>query len=217
MKLTRLALLSCCVAMAMSASAFATTIAGWTFETSIPTTAGPHAAEVGTGAALGSHASGSAVYSNPAGNGSAESFSSNFWSVGDYYQFSTSTLGYSGLVLTFDATGSNTGPADFKVQASTDGVSFSDIGFSYALTNDGWSASTANPVSTRSTALPASLNNQASIFVRLVQDTATAINGNPVATGGTSRIDNVLITSIPEPTTIGLALASLGGLLIRRK
>jgi hypothetical protein len=205
------------VALAMSASAFATTIAGWTFETSVPTTAGPHAAEVGTGAALGSHTSASAVYSNPAGNGSIESFSSNFWSAGDYYQFSTSTLGYSGLVLTFDATGSNTGPAAFKVQASTDGVSFSDIGFSYTLTNDTWSVSTANPVSTRSTALPASLENQASIFVRFVQDTDASINGGTVATGGTSRIDNVFIASVPEPTTLGLAMASLSFLLIRRK
>ena len=37
------------------------------------------------------HASASTVWSNPAGNGSLKSISSNNWSVGDYYQFSFST------------------------------------------------------------------------------------------------------------------------------
>src|SRR5690349_21798851 len=72
-------------------------IADWTFETSVPTTAGPYVAEGGVNAATsfasGLHA-GASVYSNPAGAGSAESFSSTAWAIGDYYQFTSSTIGY---------------------------------------------------------------------------------------------------------------------------
>src|SRR5438105_15687052 len=76
-------------------------IAQWTFETSAPTTAGPIAPEVGSGSASGSHA-GAAVYSSPAGNGSVHSYSANTWAVGDYWQFQTSTLGSSGISLSWD-------------------------------------------------------------------------------------------------------------------
>ncbi len=53
-----------------ASSAMAGTIADWTFETSIPSTAGPYSPEVGAGSATGSHAAAS-TYSSPAGNGSA--------------------------------------------------------------------------------------------------------------------------------------------------
>ena len=61
-----------------------------------------------------------AVWSNPAGNGSAKSLSSNNWATGDYYQFTLtiSDSEFSGLGLSvyrFDQTGSNTGPKDFQL------------------------------------------------------------------------------------------------------
>src|SRR5690242_3123267 len=76
----------------------AATIATWTFETTAPATAGPFAPEVGAGAATGFHA-GATTYSSPAGNGSAKSFSSNTWAVGDYYQFQVSTLGQQDIAV----------------------------------------------------------------------------------------------------------------------
>ena len=75
-----------------------TVVADWTFETSMPATAGPFTAEIGAGSALGFHA-GTTVYSTPAGNGSAHSFSSTAWSVGDYYQFQVSTVGNPNVAL----------------------------------------------------------------------------------------------------------------------
>src|SRR5277367_2253104 len=91
----------------------ADTLADWTFETSLPTTAGPFTPEsglnMGTSQATGSHA-GAATYSSPSGNGSTRSFSSTTWAVGDYYQFTTSTVGYSAVQFQFDQTSSNTGP-----------------------------------------------------------------------------------------------------------
>ncbi|HEV7397606.1 MAG TPA: hypothetical protein VGN86_13940, partial [Pyrinomonadaceae bacterium] len=68
------------------------------------------------------HASASTVWSNPAGNASVKSVSSNNWAVGDYYQFLFSTSGYTAISITWDQTGSATGPRDFKVQYSTNGT-----------------------------------------------------------------------------------------------
>ncbi|HEY2154598.1 MAG TPA: hypothetical protein VGH33_03145, partial [Isosphaeraceae bacterium] len=64
--------------LSIASTARADVIADWTFETTLPTTAGPFAPEVGSGAASGQHASAS-TYSTPVGNGSAHSFSSTAW------------------------------------------------------------------------------------------------------------------------------------------
>ena len=110
-----------------SANAQAATLATWTFETSVPTTAGPYAPEVGSGAARGSHVAGATAYSNPVGNGSNESFSADNWQVGDYWQFSVSTTGFSNINLSWDQTSSNTGPRDFTLAYSTDGSNFTNL------------------------------------------------------------------------------------------
>jgi hypothetical protein len=198
----------------------AAVLADWTFETSVPTTSGPHVAEAGINAASSQASSNTGgTFSNPAGNGSTESFSSNGWNVNEYWQFTTDTSGYQGISLTFDATGSNTGPRDFKISYSTDGVTFSDL-TTYTLTNDSWSTVTANPVSTKGPfTFAGALDNDSSIFIRLIDTSTTAVTGGTVASTGTSRIDNVVIqgTAIPEPATLGLALFGGGGFLLHRR
>lgn len=178
-------------------------ITQWTFETSVPTTAGPHAAEVGTGNAIGFHTT-ATTYSNPSGNGSLESFSSNGWlTVGDYYQFETSSAGYAGLTLTWDQTRSGTGPSAFDALWSTDGSTWNTLG-SYVVPAVSWSSGApADPPATTFTyALPAGADNQPNLYLRLSLTTAVA------AAAGTNRIDNVTLT--PEPMT--LALLGLSGL-----
>lgn len=209
-----------------AASAGAVEIANWTFETSVPTTAGPHSPETGSGAATGLHASGSVVYSNPAGNGSVESFSSNFWGVGDYYQFQVSTVGMTGVTFTWDQTGSSTGPRDFKVQYSTNGTTFTDFGSAYeVLLNGGapnasWNATTSSAAYSFAYDLSSvtALDNQANIYLRLTNSSTVAINLGTVATGGTSRVDNVIVsaTPVPEPFTLGLAGLALAAAARRR-
>jgi len=172
-------------------------LAQWTFETSVPTSAGPHSPEIGSGQATGNHASGSTTYNNPVGNGSAESFSSDRWASGDYYQFKTSSYGYQNITLSFDQTGSDAGPRDFKIQYSTDGSTFTDLsGGSYQLTKDSWSSS-GDPKTASSRTFDLSsvtaLNNQANIYIRLTVSSSTAIYGGSIATTGTGRVDNVTI------------------------
>jgi hypothetical protein len=211
-----LTILSAVLTSAALTSASAQTIAQWTFETSIPTTAGPHAAEVGAGSALGFHA-GASVYSNPAGNGSAESFSSTLWAVGDYYQFNLSTVGYSGIGLSFDQTSSSTGPRDFDLTYSTDGVSFSTVG-SYmvlqngAVPNASWSTSTYQSAYTFGYDLSSiiAIDNASSVYFRLVNSSTATPTGGTVAAGGTHRVDNFTVYVVPEPT----GLVAFGGLLL---
>jgi hypothetical protein len=158
----------------------------------------------------GHHSSSSTVWSNSSGNGSTKSVSSNYWAVGDYYQFLFSTVGYRQILITWDQIGSNTGPKDFKIRYSTDGTTFADAAAgSYSITNDGWSSS-YNAVSRRTLDLSSitTLNNQATVYIRVVDNSTTSINGGTVGTGGTGRIDNFIAQAIPSVLPTGFTLSS---------
>lgn len=214
-------------ALFAASSANAATVAKWTFE-SLPTTvtAGPYSADIGSGSALGVHAGSATVYSSPAGNGSSKSFSSNTWAVNDYYQFSVSTTGYDTISLSWDQTGSNTGPKNFSLAYSTNGTSFTNFA-NYSVINGSWSAGAAVNTTSFSQNLSAvtALNNQANVYFRLVDNSTTAINGTTVASGGTGRVDNFTVSgvavtvSVPEADTYAMMLAGLGlmGFMVRRR
>jgi hypothetical protein len=187
--------------IATCGTARADLVAAWTFETSVPATAGPHAAEGGVNAATsfasGFHSNAAAVYSNPAGNGSAESFSSNTWTAGDYYQFTTSTLNYHTITFGWDQTRSSTGPDSFKVEANF-GSGFVNILSPYTVGTLTWSSGTPQPGSVFAPiSLGTAAAGQPSITVRL-----TSLVGGAAA--GTNRIDNVMIsgTAVPEPGAV---------------
>jgi hypothetical protein len=218
------------VAMAGVTTAHADTIALWTFETSVPTTAGPFAAEVGSGQALGSHASTSTAYSNPVGNGSQESFSSTNWAVGDYYQFSVSTLGYIDLSLSWDQTSSGTGPRDFRLAYSTNGTTFTDVN-TYAVQanaapNPVWTSGSASPLYSFAVDLSAinGLENQSLAVFRLIDSSTVAVNGGTVASTGTDRVDifrvSATASTVPLPAAawlFGSGLLGLAGIGRRRR
>jgi hypothetical protein len=148
---------------------------------------------------------------------SVHSFSANNWSTGDYWSFTTSTLGYTGVEVAFDQAGSATGPANFGLSYSINGGAFTSFA-TYSVVLSAWNTTTAQP-SSLVFAGGGAFDNANSIAFRLVDLTTTSINGGTVATGGTDRVDNFTVVSIvPEPTA--LALAGLGGLslmLFRRQ
>src|SRR4051812_27497519 len=93
-------------AMMMPHDAHGATLAGWTFESlgtggsTTSATLGPVAADVGTGSAFGQHTAATSAWSAPAGNGSLKSFSGNGWTtVGDNYEFRTSSVGATDLMI----------------------------------------------------------------------------------------------------------------------
>ena len=185
-------------------------VARWTFEAGttgnppagIGSTIGNLNAATGSGVASGFHSNSATAWSNPVGNGSNESWSANSWEIGDYYQFQVSTAGMEGIELRFDQLSSGTGPRDFQVQYSTDGTFFTDYASPYAVRSSSslaWNSVTPNSADTFSfdLSLIAALNDQESVFFRLAMASITAANGGIVASGGTSRIDNVTVLGVP--------------------
>ena len=199
-------------------SASADVIAGWSMSTAVTaTTAATYsygAANLGalvSGSMLsGTHSSASTAWSSPAGNGSTYALSSNGWNVGDYYQISLATTGYSDVRVYWDQTRSSTGPAGFEAVLSVDGGStFSSLG-SYTVNQVSWSATV--PVTTSSFgSLASAADNQASVIIRF-----KVVTAGTSTTTGTNRIDNIVVSgSIPAPGAV--ALIGLAGLVSRRR
>ena len=137
---TILAMMLAALPMQSAQAAFA--IAQWTFESpntplDITDTAiypNSIAPAIGAGNASSVHGARPPIGAIRVGNGSGKSFSSNNWAVDDYYQFSTSTLGYTSISVSWDQTRSSTGPSQFKIAYSTDGTTFTDFGTHYSIT-----------------------------------------------------------------------------------
>lgn len=213
----------------LAGSGHAAVLAGWTFDTNTPTsttsTTGPViAAETGSGSFSGVHAS-SSTWGASIGNGSANSYASNTWTTGDYYQFSTSSTDYEGITITFDSIGhGSTTPRDFQLSYSVNGTNFTNFGTGYALiqnTPAGTIWTTGTPVSGTSYSFDLSavsaLNDKATIYFRVSQVGTTSVTGGTATSVGTVRIDNVTINGVPEPSALLLGAMGMMGLVRRRR
>ena len=214
--LSSLLIASAVIATASAASA--DVIAGWSIPTAVTaTTAATYSygaanlgAQVSGSMLSGTHSSASTAWSSPAGNGSTYALSSNAWNVGDYYQISLATTGYSAVSVAWEQTRSSTGPAGFEAVLSVDGGStFSSLG-SYTVNQVSWSATV--PVTTSSFgSLASAADNQASVIIRF-----KVVTAGTSTTTGTNRIDNISVTgAVPAPGAI--ALIGLAGLVARRR
>jgi PEP-CTERM motif len=215
----------------------AAVLAAWTFEpqpfsdaeglnsTVGPTVMASSGVFASTSTATGLHANAATDWTTPAGNISTDSYGVNTFAVGDYFQFATESTGYTGITITFDQTGSGTGPKDFKVQYSADGISYTDLlGGAYVVLlngapNPSWGALTGGTIYSYSFDLAAvtALDNDTSIFFRLTNSSTSSINGGTVAAGGTSRVDNFVVSGIPEPSAMLLGSFGVLGILRRRR
>jgi hypothetical protein len=206
------------------ATASAGIVSQFTFETSLPTTAGPITAEQGTGTGTGSHASGSVVYSHPAGDGSASSWSSTQWAAGDYYQFAVPTWGDTGISLDWDQTSSGTGPRDFILQYSSTGTGgpYTQFGGTMTVLGNGTSPNAAWNTSTYIAAYHFSadlstvtaLDNNPNAVFRLVDNSTVSAGGGTVGTAGTDRVDNFTVSAaVPEASAFVLGLTGLVGVV----
>ena len=191
-----------------------TGIAKWNYEalgtlsTSGTVYNGP-AATVGVNASgssmKGNHASAASQWINSGGNGSLTSLSGNNWAIGDYYQFQTSTYGFSAVYVSVDQTGSNTGPRDFQFSYSLDGTNFTNVGSVYALSNsNGWNSTLYKPEHTRSFDLSSisGIAGQPIVYFRVTNTSTVSISNSIVGTGGTSRIDNFAVSGTLCPAEV---------------
>jgi len=219
------------VAAALTTGASAEIIAGWTITTAFPTGTGNvptgntysvGVADLGNqvaGSELSSfHALAAATYTSPAGNGSTFSFSSNNWSIGDYYEARLSTSNYTGITVSWDQARSSTGPAAFELIFSIDGVNWTTVTAYTVLQSGGggspgtWTSVTYNPIYTNTQALVGA-ENATELRIRFRSTVTTAATGS-------NRIDNVTISGelIPAPGALALlGVAGLTGAARRRR
>lgn len=215
--------------LGLATMAQADIIADWTFETSLPTTAGPVAPEVGSGAASVSVAN-SPAYSSPAGNGSLHSYMATKWADNDYWQFMVSTTGYQDITLHLEqastSTTANAGPGTFQLFYSTDNVTYTSFGDPYIVHANnvtGWTSASVssdpNSAYTFDLSSITAINNKTAVYIRAV---ATApFNGAYGVNPNNSRVDNVVISGtalpVPEPASLGLLALGGGMILVRRR
>ena len=212
-------------ALGLAGAASAVVDANWTFEnltvvtgSNTGTTYGPFSPETGSGAASAFHQT-SSTYSTPSGNGSTKSFSSNTWSVGDYYQFMAPTTGVANVGFSFDQTNSSTGPANFGLSYSLDGTAFTQFA-AYSVATVAWSASTAHPESSYNFDLSSvtTLGNKSAVYFRLIDLSTLTSTGGTVGTAGTNRVDNVAVgTFQPTPEPASFAALGVGALALLRR
>ena len=201
------------LALLVNQASAQTILSKWTFESLAFTAPSPYTnysngrsctnilaeAGINPGTASGYHSGfGTPTFSTVTGNGSSKALTYAGWTnnPGDYYQFTTSTLGYQHISLSFDQMSSSTGPGRFYLAYSTDGVSFTQFGDVYNVINATWSTST--PVTTTSFSFDLSsvgaITNQPVVYFRLVEANNTSANGGTVGNSGTCRVDNVAVT-----------------------
>jgi hypothetical protein len=134
------------------------------------------------------------------------------------WQISLSTLGYDNLTLSAKTRSSGTGPRDFKVVYSTDnGTTWNDIpNSSYTIT----STTLGNNMPTIS--LPIGAADTQKLLVKFIMTsnissragTSTYLATELVASGGTSSINNIVISGTPvsnAATVAGITISPEGG------
>ena len=201
------------------------TIAHWTFEPPYdpPTVMGNTITglfpAVGNGLAMGFHASATTVFTAATGNGSPTSLVANEWTPGDYWQFQTSTIGFTDIQLGFAQIAINFGATNFSLRYSLDGSSFTTILSQYTVlpeyTVEPWNPFTPTAGSIMSVNLSAisELNNASSVYFRLENNVDTPWEGS------TGYIDDFYVTGtlIPEPSTLLLPGLATLAILARRR
>ncbi|GAA5096710.1 hypothetical protein GCM10023210_30790 [Chryseobacterium ginsengisoli] len=198
------------VALATTTVMFAqTTITQWNFDAS------SNAPSTGSGTATILAATGTPSF--PGGNPAA----GKAWSTTGFpaqgtgsgtagFNFAVSTVGYTGISVSLDISGSNTGSKYFQMQYTTNGSTWTNIG---SATEIGATGATPATWVTMTNAIPAVANNNANFAVRVVSvfdpannATYTAIGASSsYGTGGTARVDNVTISG----TSGSLAVSDL--------
>ena len=124
-----------------------------------------------------------------------------------YWQIEVNTLGYKNATISSDQYSTATGPRDWKLQYSSTGPNgtFTDLVSTITLGSAVWNTSVSN------VALPASCQNNPSVVLRWVQTSFTNTNGVEMtvpSTGGTSRIDNILVKG--EKLNLVTTLSAVG-------
>lgn len=110
---------------------------------------------------------------------------------GDYYQIQLSTSGYGNINVSYKMRGSNTGPKNFKLLYSLDGVQFTQAGAEV------YSIAAASTWQSYTVTLPKEVYKAATLFLRIQVADNVSVNNKTIGSGGTNYIQEVKITGNP--------------------
>ncbi|MBV7504139.1 5'-nucleotidase C-terminal domain-containing protein [Bacillus sp. sid0103] len=113
-----------------------------------------------------------------------------------FWKVAISTKGYQNITLSSKQFGSNTGPRDFKVQYSLDNTNWVDVPGAAVTVGNNWTSGVLTNL-----ALPSEVNDKDVVNVRWLKSSETAINGSPIASGGTSRMGLIEFNGEAQATT----------------
>lgn len=176
-------------------------LVGWTFENQAAT---PDSnTEANANRAISRETAITPTFPQGSGGSGTAAYNTNNWQDGayeKYYQIDFETIGFRNITLSSRQLGSNTGPRDFKLQYSLDGSSWVDV-VSEITVSGNWNGAVVDNVQ-----LPVEADNQETVYVRWLNTSDVSINGGTVSSGGTSRIDDILVTGNPSPLSDELSV-----------
>lgn len=111
-----------------------------------------------------------------------------------YWLATVSTKDYENLTLSSQQTSSSTGPKDFKVQVSSDRVTWTDVPNGKLVLSENNFSCTSNKCKLVDVPLPSISHDQSQLYIRWVVDSTTSTSGGKVSSTGSSRIKDVLLT-----------------------
>ncbi|MFD2328564.1 S-layer homology domain-containing protein [Cohnella sp. GCM10020058] len=174
-----------------AAAASPTTIASWDFDGSSPLATGGTPANAGI-AKMDVGGGPSSTLSYVTGV-AGKAISTTNWQAGTgYWTTIIDTDDYSNIVLSWKQYGSNTGPKEFKLQYSTNGIDYTDVnGAAVSLAPGAWS-------SLSNITLPADASNQSKLYLKWLNTSTVAISSaSAVASSGTNRLDDIVVSGTP--------------------
>ncbi|MFZ4548294.1 MAG: alpha/beta hydrolase fold domain-containing protein [Bacteroidales bacterium] len=111
-------------------------------------------------------------------------YQGSYWTIGDYYQFTVNTTGFTGLTFTYCERGSNALMGTFLVRVSPDGSNWTTLLTDYV-------PDLVNTTKTTPT-FPASCENAPTVYIQILKTT------EPGSTGRSLRLDNAILTGTQE-------------------
>ncbi len=183
-------------------------IVGWNFEDSDDTA--DDGISANSSKTLTTNSTGTISYTTGSGGTGTYAITNTGWDNGNAskaWQTEFSTLGYNTLTISSKQKSSNTGPKEFKIQYKTTGPTWIDIPSSnITIANDFVSGVLTNLV------LPIDAANQPSVSLRWVMRSNLQVGSGSVASGGTSRIDDIVVNGkiIVPPIQYTLTVAKIG-------
>jgi|SRR6185436_1141170 len=104
------------------------------------------------------------------------------------WEIQLSTKGYTDILFSSKQKSSNTGPRDFAIEYKIgSGGTWTPLGIAVVVNTSGWNGPTGFT-------LPAACDNQPSVYIRWTMTSNTSATAGTVASGGSSRIDDVNVT-----------------------